>query len=246
MLSFIVADGLFSFFATLLLCSRGLSLFQSTLKVVAAEEAVEVAEGEIAEKVAEAVALSTDIARPERCTSFHFSSTPQIDSSVPCLSDSDKKVSQSWGGEDGVAELKVEDAATADATAEKDTAINDWAADDTNPADDPWGAPVAPSGEDATALDAADGDKSREHEGRPRREREPEEEDNTLTLEQYLAQKKEQEASLVPKLEGVRKANEGADHELWKDVIELKKDESKDAYFVGKVGNLILWFHLDF
>jgi hypothetical protein len=47
-------------------------------------------------------------------------------------------------------------------------------------------------------------------------------------------------------LEGIRKANEGADHELWKDVIELKKDETKDAYFVGKVCNLILWFCPDF
>jgi plasminogen activator inhibitor 1 RNA-binding protein len=64
------------------------------------------------------------------------------------------------------------------------------------------------------------------------REREPEEEDNTLTLSQYLAQKKEIEG--VPKLDA-RKANEGVDDNIWKDVVPLKKDEEGNSYFVGKV-----------
>lgn len=153
--------------------------------------------------------------------------------------DSDKKVHQSWGGDDGVAELKTEEAATKDATEEK-AAVNDWANDGT-PTDDPWGAPAAPAGDAAPADDPwatpsaapAEVDKAGEREGRPRREREPEEEDNTLTLEQYLAQKKEQDASLVPKLEG-RKANDGVDDSLWKDVVELKKGEDEQAYFAGK------------
>lgn len=156
-------------------------------------------------------------------------------------SDSDKKVHQSWGGDDGVTELKAEEAATKDAAAEGAAgndwaggapAANDWAGNDA-PADDPWAAPIPAAGEEAPAP-AAEGDRSGDREGRRGRDREPEEEDNTLTLEQYLAQKKESEASLVPKLEGIRKANEGADDSIWKDVVALKKGE-EDAYFAGKV-----------
>ncbi|KAG6845808.1 hypothetical protein H0H87_003862 [Tephrocybe sp. NHM501043] len=132
--------------------------------------------------------------------------------------DSDKKIQQSWGGADGNTELKNEQDATVDATAE----VNEWNADSGAGAD--WG--TAPEA-GADAAPAAEGEKQ---EGRPRREREPEEEDNTLTLEQYLAQQKEKE-SAIPKLEGARQANEGSDE--WKDVVPLSKDE-EDAYFVGK------------
>ncbi|KAF8898694.1 hypothetical protein BD779DRAFT_1666490 [Infundibulicybe gibba] len=146
--------------------------------------------------------------------------------------DSDKKIHQSWGGDDGNAELKTEQAATTDAAAE-----GEWTAD-ANAADawatptadaDAWAAPPA----DAAAAAAPDADKP-EREGRPRREREPEEEDNTLTLEQYLAQQKEKENSVIPKLEGTRKANEGADANIWKDVVPLSKNEDEEAYFAGK------------
>ncbi|KAH7915799.1 hypothetical protein BJ138DRAFT_1122319 [Hygrophoropsis aurantiaca] len=134
--------------------------------------------------------------------------------------DSDKKVHQSWGGDDGNAELKAEEAADGDAAAE--TVNNDWAApaDGAAPADDAWGAPPA----DGAAAPAEPDTR--------RREREPEEEDNTLTLEQYLAQQKEKESALVPKLEA-RKANEGADDTLWDGVAPLKKDD-EEAYFAGK------------
>ena len=168
------------------------------------------------------------------------------------LSDSDKKIHQSWGGDDGNTELKTEEAANVDAAVEGADA-NDWARDahpagewgvpDSAPATaDAWGAPDPASSAEAWAVPAADptapqpeGDKP---EGRSRREKEPEEEDNTLTLEQYLAQQKEKE-SAIPKLEGTRKANEGADANIWKDVVPLQKEE-EDAYFVGKVGVLIL------
>ncbi|RDB29680.1 hypothetical protein Hypma_015481 [Hypsizygus marmoreus] len=136
-------------------------------------------------------------------------------------SDSDKKIQQSWGGADPNAELKVEEEATVDAAAE---GTNEWAADSAPAAD--WGAP-APA--DTAEAAPAEAEKT---EGRPRREREPEEEDNTLTLEQYLAQQKEKE-SAIPKLEGTRQANEGADASIWKDVVPLQK-EGEDAYFVGK------------
>lgn len=136
-------------------------------------------------------------------------------------SDSEKKVGQGWGHEEGNAELKDETAGETDAKAEVGApAEGAWGADTT--AD--WGAPNP----DAAAADAPADDKA---EGRPHRE--VEEEDNTLTLEEYLKQKKDLE--LVPKLE-TRKANEG-DESIWKDAVPVtKKDEEEDAYFVGKVG----------
>jgi len=169
-----------------------------------------------------------------------------IHSPLPSLpnpsSDSEKKVHHSWGGDDGNTELKNEEAANLDAAAEGAAATTDWAADSA-PTND-WGAPdaAAPAdawgAPDATAPDATapaqEGDKP---EGRPRRERDLEEEDNTLTLEQYLSQQKDKE-SLIPKLEGTRKANEGADANIWKDVVPLQK-EDEDAYFVGKVQHRI-------
>ncbi|KAF8642329.1 hypothetical protein AX16_009598 [Volvariella volvacea WC 439] len=134
--------------------------------------------------------------------------------------DSDKKIHQSWGGDDGKTELKVEQAATVDAAAE---GSGDWGAGENTAAD--WGTPAA----DAPA---AEGDKL-ERERPPRKEREPEEEDNTLTFDQYLAKQKEKE-SAVPKIESIRKANEGAGADIWKDVVPLQKTEEEEAYYVGK------------
>ncbi|PPQ88610.1 hypothetical protein CVT25_010186 [Psilocybe cyanescens] len=142
--------------------------------------------------------------------------------------DSDKKVHQSWGGDDGNAELKTEEAATVDAIAE--SASNDWAAGGA-PADvDAWAAPATDAWA-APAGDAAPADGEAKPEGRPRREREPEEEDNTLTFDQYLAQQKDKE-SVIPKLENTRQANDGAD-DIFKGAVVLAKEE-EDAYFVGK------------
>jgi len=151
--------------------------------------------------------------------------------------DSDKKIHQGWGGDDGNAEFKAEEAATNDASAENAEASNDWSAAGNDwgaatadpGAPDPWGSAAA-----GESVPVPEGDKP-EREGRPRREREPEEEDNTLTLDQYLAQKREKETSLVPKLESLRVANEGADSNIWKDVVPLQKNEQDEqAYFVGK------------
>lgn len=153
--------------------------------------------------------------------------------------DSDKKVHQSWGGDDGNTELKVEEAATVDAAAEGATG-NEWGAEATA-ADDAWGAPAA-TADDAWAIPATSSDEpvipaagaeGVKNEGRRAREREQEEEDNTLTFDQYLAQKAEKEASLLPKLEA-RKANEGADDSLWKDAVQVQKGEDEEAYFATK------------
>lgn len=172
---------------------------------------------------------STNTARPAKCE-YHFSSALFYSSYHP-ISDTEKRVHQSWGGDDGPTELKDETAAVTDAAADS----NDWGVAATDaPADDPWGAPIA-----ADAFAPTEPERER-GEGRPRREREPrepEEEDNTLTLEQYLAQK--QESTVIPKLEAVRKANEGADDNIWKDAVPIQKNEEEDAYFVGKVHHLV-------
>jgi hypothetical protein len=137
------------------------------------------------------------------------------------LSDSDKKYHQGWGGDDGNTELKTEQQARVDAVAEG----NEWGADSA-PATD-WATPAADGGAETTAT-PADGEKVEG--GRPRREREPEEEDNTLTLDQYIAQQKEKESALLPKLEGPRQI----DTDAWKDVTPLEKS-GEDSYFAGKV-----------
>ncbi|KAI0704854.1 hypothetical protein BC835DRAFT_1410187 [Cytidiella melzeri] len=142
--------------------------------------------------------------------------------------DTDKKVGQGWGHEEGEAELKAETAGETDAQVEAGATIDAGWGPDASSAD-AWGAPTeaAPSG-DTPAEEKS--------EGRPRREREVEEEDNTVTLEEYLKQQKEKELELVPKLE-TRKANEG-DDSIWKDAVVVgKKDEEEDAYFVGKTKN---------
>ncbi|KAJ3935351.1 MAG: hypothetical protein NXY57DRAFT_990121 [Lentinula lateritia] len=131
--------------------------------------------------------------------------------------DSEKKIHQGWGGDEGKSELQVETEATVDAAAEQAGA-------------DAWGA----TGGNASAWDTPAGEAApvAATEDKPEREnrrREEEEEDNTLTFDQYLAQKKENDALPKPQ---VRQANEGADGDFWKGAVALQKDE--DAYFVGK------------
>ncbi|KAM6498151.1 hypothetical protein JOM56_006099 [Amanita muscaria] len=140
--------------------------------------------------------------------------------------DSDKKFHQGWGGDDGNQELKTEQAATVDAAVEGDS----WGG---NAPSGDWGG-AAPSADwgsgDAAPAEPASAPVEEDKEGKPRRE---EEEDNTLTLDQYRAKEKEKE-TIVPKLEGPRKANDGADDSAFKDVVLLTKDEDAESYFVGK------------
>ena len=154
---------------------------------------------------------------------------PSLTHSPAPRSDSGKKVSQGWGADEGEPELKAETAAANDASAE---AATEWGA---APAADSWGEPVPTSTttDAAPTGDAAGGAEGEKDDGARRaREAAVEEEDNTLTLDQYLKQK--QELNIVPKLE-TRKANEG-DDSIWKDAVALsKKDEEAGAYFVGKV-----------
>ena len=129
------------------------------------------------------------------------------------FSDTEKRVESGWGADEGDKELKAEDEGEKDAAAE--TPANDWGVEST-PVGDSWGVPVETSGD--VAQESAPAETRRKEE----------EEDNTLTLDQYLAQQKEKEGSLVPKLEGGRKVEEN-----WKDVVPLQKVE-EETYFVGK------------
>jgi len=148
--------------------------------------------------------------------------------------DSDKKVHQGWGGDEAGTELKAEEAGNTDAQAEGVAAATDgW---DAVPID-PWSAPLPtdPWGTTPAEGDSipAPEDEKADDDHKPR-ERELEDEDNTISLDEYLAQQKETTASSIPKLEGIRGANEGADDEVWANVVEHKKNEDEDAYFVGK------------
>lgn len=151
-------------------------------------------------------------------------------------SDSDKKIHQGWGGDEGGTELKAEEAGKTDAQAEGDaTATDGW--DAVPIADDPWGAPP-PSADPWGAPPGTDGtpaveDMKAENDRKPG-ERELEDEESTISYDQYLAQLKETTTSTIPKLEGIREANEGADGD-WDDVVKHKKNEDDQAYFVGKV-----------
>ncbi|KAE9411092.1 hypothetical protein BT96DRAFT_969291 [Gymnopus androsaceus JB14] len=140
--------------------------------------------------------------------------------------DSVKKVHQGWGGDDGDTELQAEAAATVDAAAEQQSG-------------DAWGAPAggdaAGWGTEAATTDAAAWDAPAGADPLKRRpRREEEEEDNTLTLDQYLAQKKEKEAAALPEKPQGRQANEGAEGDLFKDAVPIQKGGEEDAYFVGK------------
>ncbi|PIL32006.1 hypothetical protein GSI_06710 [Ganoderma sinense ZZ0214-1] len=129
--------------------------------------------------------------------------------------DSDKKVHQGWGGDEGNSELKAEAGGATDAAAETTE----------------WDAPNDASGWDAAPVEGA----ATTTEGAPagekaeaRKPREPEEEDNTLTLDEY--RKKQGGLDIVPKLEG-RKVDDSAFKGA---VVVTKKDEDEAAYFVGK------------
>lgn len=176
------------------------------------------------------VVTSTSTAKPGKCmNTIHLLSTIFAEA---IFSDSDKKIHQTWGGDEGTSELKAEEGAVKDATAET---ADEWGS--SAPAD-AWG-DSAPA--DGAAAEGADkGSRPRRERGergdrgdREREPKEPEEEDNTLTLEQYLAEKKVKDDALVPKLDGFRAANDGAD-DLWKDAVALEKGDD-EAYFAAKV-----------
>lgn len=147
----------------------------------------------------------TGTVRPERRLFFLFSLF--LFFSPPFSSDSDKKSHQGWGGDEGNSELKAQEAAANDAA---NDAVLDPSTDAPDSTSHPLPDPPLP------------------------KERDTEEDDNTLTLDQYLAQQKDKDIAL-PKLQPTRLANEGTDPSIWKDAVPLSKDEDSLSYFVGKV-----------
>lgn len=161
--------------------------------------------------------------------------------SLRVFSDSQKKVHQGWGGDRGDTEYKDETNGANDAAGDAWAAPVDtgggggggWdapAATD-GAADDPWAVPAgdgAPA-EGADGKPAAAGD----DEGRKKKRYEDEEEDNTMTLDQYKAKNAPGDSEVIPKLE-LRQANEGTS-DLFKDAKQLVKDVDSNNYFIGKV-----------
>lgn len=219
-------------------------------------ETVEIAVSAVAveEEEAAAVATTTGTARPARRTSRFPSLSPSPSHISPPSpsSDTEKRVNQGWGANEGEPEFQAETAAAQDATTEAAAAddagwgapaVDSWDA----PAADAWDAPAPSWDVPATPADASGEKDTPKGEGRERRERraqaEEEEEDNTLTLEQYLKQKQGTQLDIVPKLE-TRRANEG-EEDVWKGAVAVpKKDEDAAAYFVGKVRLVSRFFSL--
>lgn len=139
--------------------------------------------------------------------------------------DSEKKVHNSWGGDDGETERKVEEAANDDAAAENliiSPGLNDWAAPDQATATDDWGVPAPDFTPSVDPTEKPQTSDRREK----RADREDEEEDNTLTLDQYNAQQREK--AVVATLD-IRKPNDGVGDDL---SVLQKVDDL--VYYPGK------------
>ena len=148
-------------------------------------------------------------------------------------SDTDKKVSQGWGDNDGEKELKAEEGGSLDAVAEATKPDSNW----TNSAvESDWAAAVPT----ASTEEVETKDVDNAGEGVNRRPPREEQDDNTLTLEQYLAQQKEKQSEL-PRLEDIRLADDSSE---WKDVVPLNKVEG-DSYFVGRVSICVIYSKLN-
>jgi len=160
----------------------------------------------------------------------------------PPISDSEKKIHQSWGGDEGQTELATETAAANDAAAEQTTPAENWEPSGGG-GDTEWGAEAGNTdwGAEGGSTDWAasapapipttNAEEPAERSDRRPRDRQEEEPDNTLTLDQYLAQQKEKSPT-VPQLE-TRKIEQ--DEGLWKGAKEIVKGAEEDTYFVGKV-----------
>jgi len=160
--------------------------------------------------------------------------------------DSEKKIHQSWGGDEGQTELATETAAADDAAAEQAAPAENW--EPTGGGGDEWGAAAGNTdwgtGGGNTEWGAEGGnadwaapppasttnaEEPAERSDRRPKDRQEEEPDNTLTLDEYLAQQKK--SSIIPQLEA-RKVER--DDGLWKGATALVKGAEEDAYFVGK------------
>ena len=121
--------------------------------------------------------------------------------------DSAKAEHQGWGGDDGKRELEAEVEGATDAATEVK------AGDEAKPA-------AEANGDEKTAEAAAPAAPA-------------EEEDNSLTYEEYLKQKKDAPIAGVSQIQA-RKANEGADESQWKDGVVHTKEELTEFFTIEK------------
>lgn len=124
---------------------------------------------------------------------------------------------QGWGADKTEAVAEVQGEADAQAEATAGGAGPDWGA---APEAD-WGAPEG----DAAAAGTTPG----KEDAQPSRP--VEEEDKTMTLEEYLASKTDSLTELVGSV-GPREANEG-NADLFKDAQKLVKPQEGESYFAG-------------
>ncbi|KAG8905562.1 hypothetical protein FRB99_008667 [Tulasnella sp. 403] len=140
------------------------------------------------------------------------------------FSDSDKQVNQGWGADTGRAELASDRQADADVAAESQTPAEggaDWGAG----GEASWGAAG-----DATADVTAEGGAAAATgaDGEQKAARAAPEEEKTITYDEYLKSKTNTLSDLVGAVES-RRANEGAEEDLFKDAQVLLKPE--EEYF---------------
>lgn len=132
--------------------------------------------------------------------------------------DSNKRVTQGWGSNEGNKELEAEEAGETDANAEPPAAAS-WG-EPTQSGDDPWAA--TPAAEEP-AVDAVQQDE------RPVRE---EEEDVTKTYKEFKEEQERKLASQLQQLE-LREANDGDSSAFDEANRVVKKDEDEEAYYAG-------------
>lgn len=121
--------------------------------------------------------------------------------------DSAKAEHQGWGGDDGKRELEAEVEGQTDAITE------------------------AKEGDEAKPAPETNGDKTEEAAAAPAAP--AEEEDNSLTYEEYLKQKKAAPIAGVQQIQA-RKANEGADDSQWKDGVVHTKAAPTEFFTIEK------------
>jgi plasminogen activator inhibitor 1 RNA-binding protein len=130
-------------------------------------------------------------------------------------SDSDKKIHQGWGGDEPGTELNAEVQGADDAAQAADSGAD-------------WGIAPDASAPAAEATPAADGEAPAGDKPERKGRFEEEEEDNTLTLEQYRQQQQSKSDIIPARLEG-RKVE---DTDI-KGTVLGKKEEEAESYFVA-------------
>lgn len=138
--------------------------------------------------------------------------------------DSEKKEHQGWGGDEGKRELEAEVEGEKDAAGEA-KAGDGWdsaPADGEKKAEDGWASKEG----DAKAADG-------KANGAPAPVEE--EEDNTLTYDEYLAQQAAGVSIGGIESRSARQANAGADDSQWKHAVEVarKADQAEESYFAA-------------